>query len=46
MKGLGYAERFGTGVLRARAAMEKNGNQPPEFVFEAAYVSVTLRART
>ena len=45
MKGLGYAERFGTGVQRARSAMERNGNPPPEFVFENAYVGVTLRAR-
>ena len=44
MKGLGYAERFGTGVERARAAMQKNGNPPPEFIFESAYVGVTLRA--
>lgn len=44
MKGLGYAERFGTGVQRARSAMERNGNPPPEFVFENAYVGVTLRA--
>ncbi len=45
MKGLGYAERFGTGVQRARSAMEKNGNPAPEFVFENSYVGVTLRAR-
>ena len=45
MKGLGYAERFGTGVQRARAAMEKNGNPPLEFAFDNAYVLVTIRAR-
>jgi len=44
MKGLGYAERFGTGVLRARAALERNGNPLPEFSFDNAYVLVTIRA--
>ena len=46
MKGLGYAERFGTGVRRARAAMEKNGNPPLDFAFDNAYVLVTIRAHS
>jgi ATP-dependent DNA helicase RecG len=45
MKGLGYVERFGTGITRANAALNKNGNPPPEFVFEPTYVLVTIRRR-
>ncbi len=45
MKGLGYVERFGTGITRAKAALEKNGNPPPEFVFEPTHVLVTIRRR-
>jgi ATP-dependent DNA helicase RecG len=45
MKALGYVERFGTGVQRAREAMKRNGNPPPEFEFDDAYVLATLRGR-
>ena len=45
MKALGYVERFGTGVQRARDAMTRNGNPPPEFEFEDGYVLATLRRR-
>jgi ATP-dependent DNA helicase RecG len=45
MKVLGYVERFGTGISRARAALAKNDNPPPEFIFEPTYVLVTVRRR-
>jgi ATP-dependent DNA helicase RecG len=43
MKGLGYVERFGTGIARANAALSANGNPTAEFHFEQSYVLVTLR---
>ncbi len=43
MKALGYVERFGTGIQRARDAMTRNGNPPLEFELEDTFVSVTLR---
>jgi ATP-dependent DNA helicase RecG len=45
MKVLGYVERFGVGIARAEAACRANGNPPPEFVFVATHVSVTVRSR-
>lgn len=42
MHGLGYVDRWGTGVARARAALKGNGNPPPEYTFEASYVQVTV----
>lgn len=45
MKGLGYVNRYGRGVLRAQAALEKNGSPPPEFQFDAGYVLETLHRR-
>ena len=40
----GFVNRFGRGVARARAALEKNGNPPPEFeVKDRSYLSVTIR---
>lgn len=44
MKAMGYVERFGTGVQRAREAMRKNGNPEPEFELNDAFVLVTLRS--
>lgn len=43
MKELGYVQRFGYGITLARNEMEKNGNPPPEFQVEDAYVAVILR---
>jgi ATP-dependent DNA helicase RecG len=43
MKSLGYVNRFGRGIARIKAAMEQNGNPPPEFVVDDAYWSVTMR---
>ena len=45
MKVLGYVERFGTGISRSNAALKANGNPPPEFMFEATNVLVTIRGR-
>ena len=45
MKILGYVERFGVGIARAEAALRNNGNEPPDFVFEATHVLVTVRSR-
>ena len=45
MKGLGYVERFGVGITRAIVALDRNGNPGPEFAFEDAFVSVTVRVR-
>ena len=44
MKVLGYVNRYGRGVLRARAALD--GNPPPEFIFGDTFFGVTIRARS
>ena len=44
-KDLGFVQRFGSGIPRARLALQRNGNPPPEFRVEAAFVNVTIRAR-
>lgn len=31
MRALGYVQKFGAGIATARAALQKNGNPPPEF---------------
>ena len=46
MKALGYVERFGTGITRARKALADNGNAAAEFVFEPTHVLVTIRRRS
>jgi ATP-dependent DNA helicase RecG len=43
MKSLGYVNRFGRGIARIKAAMQDNGNPPPEFAVDEAYWSVALR---
>jgi len=43
MKELGYVQRFGYGITMARNEMQKNGNPPPEFQVQDAYVTVILR---
>jgi ATP-dependent DNA helicase RecG len=45
MKALGYVERFGTGIARAKAKLARNGNPAPEFTFEPTHVLVTVRRR-
>ncbi|MGB9466821.1 MAG: ATP-binding protein, partial [Candidatus Acidiferrum sp.] len=43
MKGLGYVERFGAGIIRAQAALAANGNPPAEFTIEPTHVLVVVR---
>ena len=43
-KAMGFIQRFGSGIPRARAALVRNGNPPPEFRVEPTYVHVTVRA--
>lgn len=43
-RALGYIQRFGSGIPRARSALARNGNPPPEFQIEANFVHVTVRA--
>ena len=43
LKTLGFVNRFGMGVVRAEAALERNGNPPAEFHFDPSYVQVTVR---
>lgn len=45
MKVLGYVERFGTGIMRANAALRVNGNPPAQFTFEPTHVLVTVQRR-
>jgi ATP-dependent DNA helicase RecG len=44
MKVLGYVNKFGRGVARARAALERNGNPAPEFLLSDPHrVAVVVR---
>jgi ATP-dependent DNA helicase RecG len=43
-KNLGFVNRFGRGISRIRTALEKNGNPEPEFMIEATYWGVIIRA--
>ena len=45
MKVLGFVNRFGRGIERARAALSTNGSPPAEFEFGDTFFGVTLRAR-
>jgi ATP-dependent DNA helicase RecG len=45
MKTLGVVNRFGRGVERAQAALNKNGNPPADFIFGALHFGVTVRIR-
>lgn len=42
---LGYAQRFGTGIARARAELSKNGNPPLELRAELNFVTAIIRRR-
>jgi len=44
-KNLGFVQKFGSGIARARAALAKNGNPEPEFHAEPTYTHVVVRAR-
>jgi ATP-dependent DNA helicase RecG len=43
LKGLGYVNRFGRGIGRIRAALERNGNPPAEFQIDDVSWAVTIR---
>jgi ATP-dependent DNA helicase RecG len=45
MKTLGAVNRFGRGVERAQAALQKNGSAPAEFIFGDLHFGVTVRIR-
>jgi ATP-dependent DNA helicase RecG len=45
LKTLGFVNRFGRGVERAQAALEKNGNAPARFELGDTYFGVTLLAK-
>ncbi len=45
MKTLGFVNRFGRGVVRAQAALEKNGNPPAEFTLDLNYTLALVRKR-
>jgi ATP-dependent DNA helicase RecG len=45
MRTLGYVNKFGYGIQRARAALAANGNPPPEFDIDDRAFSVVLRRR-
>lgn len=42
-KVLGYAQRFGAGILIARESLQKNGNPPLEFQIEQNFVAAIIR---
>lgn len=43
MKSLGYVNRFGRGIGRVRAALERNGNPPAEYIVDDMSWSVVVR---
>lgn len=43
-KVLGYAQRFGAGILIAREALKKNGNPPLEFQVEQNFIAAIIHA--
>jgi ATP-dependent DNA helicase RecG len=43
-RALGFVQKFGSGILRARTALQSNGNPPPRFQAEPTYVNVTVWA--
>jgi len=43
MHHLGFAQRFGLGIPLARRELEKNGNPPPEFLFQPSRTTVIVR---
>lgn len=42
-KAMGFVQRFGSGIPRARMALARNGNPPPEFRSEPDFIHVTVR---
>jgi ATP-dependent DNA helicase RecG len=43
MRVLGFVQHFGAGIPTARQALAKNGNPPPEFDVQPAYLGVIVR---
>ena len=43
MRVLGFVQHFGAGIPTARKALAKNGNPPPEFDVQPAYLGVIVR---
>lgn len=46
MKALGYVNRYGYGIQRAKSAMEKNGNPPIQFEMDERVFLATLPVRS
>ncbi len=46
MKTLGFVQRFGYGIPRARQLLEEAGHPEPEFAFPENHVFVTIRAKS
>lgn len=46
MKALGYVNRYGRGVVRAREALKRNDSPLPDFEFDAGFTLVIIRRRT
>ena len=46
MKNMGFMQRFGIGIETARRTLADNGNPPPEFDVQDAFVHATVRRRT
>jgi ATP-dependent DNA helicase RecG len=44
MGALGYVQKFGAGLPIARRSLEENGNPPPEFTPDPAFVGVIVRS--
>ena len=43
MKNMGFMQQFGTGITRARRALAKNGNPPPEFDVQDTLIYTTIK---
>lgn len=41
---LGFVQHYGAGIPTARRELAKNGNPPPEFNVQPAYIGVTVKA--
>jgi ATP-dependent DNA helicase RecG len=45
LKGLGYVNRYGSGIQRAQAELQKNANPRAEFTCDAHFIEVTIERR-
>ena len=43
LREMGFAQRFGVGIATAQRECQRNGNAPPEFDVQDAFIRVTLR---